>query len=345
MMRKVLCFLAGLALMISCTGQLSSQKQELSFDELFVLREQIQQRLDECEAGTTDGTYPEESFPELEKALAELNEGIAKARAGAFILQFEIDSYALAAQKAINLFDDSIIKIVLPGRPAELFVNGIDHKGWIDFGASPDYCGGPQFTIDVWTKYNENFIEFTFGSFISTFYGAIPYRGWSLHYWGTSNSAIRFTLGTDNPNPDLTLPVVYTGAPSTYGEWVHYAAVFDSSNDFMGLYINGSLAVSTTVADELVPNEQDPRMWAFVEPTDHSRCISGYIKNFRLWNKALSADEVRQMMNTEVDGTEDRLLCAWDFTEKPEDDTNIIDKTGKHTARIEGVYKWTEITE
>ena len=344
-MRKVLYFITGMMLLFSCTGKVDTTPPQLTYDQLFSLREEIQQRLDNCEVGIVDGTYPQASFDALEKALVELNEGISKARAGAFILQFEVDNYILAAQKAIKNFDDSLIKMVEPGKPAELFVNGIDAQGWIDFGSSPDYCGGPAFTVEVWTKYNEGFVEFSFGSFISTFISPLPYEGWTLHYWGTANSAIRFSIGTDNSNPDLTLPTIYTGAPQTWGEWIHYAAVFDSQNDFLGLYINGELKTYQEVTDNIVTNKNDQRMWAFVEPLDHSRCMAGYIKNFRIWRKALSQDEIQTMMNSEVSGTEKDLVCAWDFSIKPEDDQNIPDKTGKHTAKLEGIYKWTELTE
>jgi hypothetical protein len=110
----------------------------------------------------------------------------------------------------------------------------------------------------------------------------------------------------------------------------------------MKLFINGELKASYDIADSMVPCAagDEARMWAFVEPKDNSRCMSGYIKKFRLWGSAKSDAEVKQLMTTDVKGTEANLICAWDFTEKPTDDTNIVDKTGKHTAKLVGVYKW-----
>lgn len=346
MKRFLFLLAAGVLGFSSCVDEVKSGAQDLDFSRLYELKAQIEERLENAVVGIEDGMYPESSYADLEAALEELNRGISSARAGLFILQFEVDNYALAAEKAIRLFDDSIIASVDPGTPAELFVNGIDHKGYIDFGSSPNYTPA-NFTAEVWTKYPEGFIEFTYGSFISTFVSPLPYKGWALHYWGISNSVLRLSVGTDNANPDLTLPTIYTAAPSTYDEWFHMAGVFDTSARKMLLYINGELRASTDVSDSMVPctTEEECRMWAFVEPKDNSRCMSGYIRKFRLWSSAKSESEIRSLMEADVTGAEADLVCAWDFTEKPEDDGNIPDKTGRHVARLVGVYKWTALQE
>lgn len=342
-MKKIV-YLLFLFVLFSCQNDVNGVKQELNYDELFLLRESIEYRLNTAVIGDSDGMYPQSSYDDLENALVNLNKGISKARAGAFILQFEIDSYALEAQKAIRLFDQSVNVLLPPGTPAELFVNGIDHKGYIDFGSSPDYCGGAQFTVEVWTKYDEGFIETSFGSFLSTFISPLPYKGWTVHYWGASNSLLRFSIGTDNSNPDLTLPTIYTSAPSEYGKWFHIAAVFDSNLKKQLLYINGELKSSANVSDNMVVNSpEDMRMWAFVEPKDNSRCISGYIKKFRIWSRAKTAEEIKTLMVSDVAGTESDLVCAWDFVTTPENSENIVDKTGRHIAKLVGVYKWKEI--
>ena len=344
-MKKILFFMVVCLLgMTSCIKEYNSVGQELDYSQLYELKAQIEQCLSTAVVGEADGNYPAASVSELEAALDELNMGISKARAGAFLLQFEVDSYVIAAQKALNLFKDSQILSVPAGVPAELFVNGIDHKGYIDFGSSPSFTPA-NFTVEAWTKYPENFIEFAFGSFISTFVSPIPYKGWTLHYWGTSNSLIRLSVGTDNANPDLTLPTVYCAAPTTWNEWFHIAAVFDTSAKKSFIYINGELKASLDVTDNLVPcsTESECRMWAFVEPLDQSRCMSGYIKKFRLWDTAKSQSEIATLMETDVEGNEPNLVCAWDFTIKPENDESIPDKTGNHTAKLVGAYKWTAL--
>jgi hypothetical protein len=341
-MKKGLFFL----LFIVCIAQVACKKTEnvapkLNFDSLSKLKTDMQSRLDTAVVGISDGTYTQSSLDGLSKALENLKLGISKANAGVFILQFEIDSYVLDAQKAIKFFDDSLQSSLPANTPAELFVNGIDHKGYIDFGSSSSYCGGAHFTVETWAKYNEGFIETTFGSFISTFISPMPYKGWTLHFWGSQNSLLRFTFGTDNANPDLTLPTIYTSAPTTYGTWFHIASVFDVTAKKAMIYINGELKATGDVSDNMVINStDDTRMWAFVEPKDNSRCMSGYIKKFRLWSSSKSQAEIKALMTADVTGTESDLICAWDFIKTPADPTSIPDKTGNHTAKLAGAYKW-----
>ncbi len=333
-------FMFFLIAFVACQDEKMDEAGELNYELLDSLKAEIQARLDTASIGITDGTYPQESYDDLEASLKELKMGISKANAGVFILQFEIDNYILAAQKALNLFDEARILSLPAGTPAELFVNGIDHKGYIDFGSSPAYMGGSQFTVETWAKVDPGFIEFVFGSFISTFISPMPYKGWSLHFWGVENSLLRYTFGTDNANPDLTLPVIYTPAPPAIGEWFHIAAVIDVSANKTLLYINGELKASAEVADNIVTDSEDTRMWAFVEPLDNSRCMSGYIKKFRLWNASKSANEINSLMSSDVVGDESDLICAWDFTETPVDDEAIPDKTGDYSAKLVGIYKW-----
>lgn len=176
MKRFLLFFAASVLGFSSCVDEVKSGAQDLDYSRLYELRTQIEERLENAVVGIEDGMYPESSYADLEAALEELNRGISSARAGLFILQFEVDNYALAAEKAIKLFDDSVIVSVDPGTPAELFVNGIDHKGYIDFGSSSEYTPA-NFTVEAWTKYDDGFIETSFGSFISTFVSPLPYKG------------------------------------------------------------------------------------------------------------------------------------------------------------------------
>ncbi len=79
-------------------------------------------------------------------------------------------------------------------------------------------------------------------------------------------------------------------------------------------------------------------MCAFKSLTDagNPKSVSGSIRNLRFWERALSADEVAADMTAEVTGSEEGLIAAWDFTWKPEDASNVLDKTGKHSAQILG---------
>ena len=51
-------------------------------------------------------------------------------------------------------------------------------------------------------------------------------------------------------------------------------------------------------------------------------------------------------MKEQQTGKETDLAAGWDFTSKPSGtDNEIIDLTGRHTAKIIGTYKWERILE
>ncbi len=337
--------IASLLLFVSCVEELETGSRELSYDELYVVKAQMEELLETSVEGEEEGNYPSTNFDQLEVALTTLKRGIAEANAGVFILQFEVDNYVTAAQKAIKLFEDAVIVFVKAGEDAELFVNGVN-GGYIDFGSSTEFTPS-NLTVEAWLKYPEGYLEFGFGSLISTFISPLPYKGWTVHFWGVVGTMLRFSPGTDNPNSDLTLPTIYTTAPTTYDTWFHFAAVMDINNDYIALYINGEESATMEMTDNMVPctTTEECRMWAFVEPKDNSRCVSGTMKNFRLWSTPKSQEEIQTLMNSDVEGNESNLVCAWDFTVKPEDDTNIPDKTGRYSASINGLYKWNKVTE
>ena len=335
-------------LLFSCKEN-NSTLPELSLKEMDEYILKTTSILDTAKVGEIDGTFPRESKIALQKALIELQIGKSKANAGEFILQYEVNNYCIAASKAIQDFFDAYQQTLPLGTPAELRVFGIDQKGYIDFGTSPDYVGSKSFTVETWLKYNSGFYEFAIGAFIGTFNNAAqPIEGWMINFMGQN---LRATIGM-GPHKVRLLEwgSLY---PTNYGEWNHIAMIYDEtlSEEQLKFYINGKVFFSKTndIVDEsgviqsYQPNIVDTRMWAFQQATDHSRCITGYIKKLRLWNSAKTGIEINSLMTTDVTGNENGLLCAWDFTETPENPENIPDKTGGHSAKLVGKYKWYPI--
>lgn len=304
--------------------------------------------LDTAKIGTSDGTFPLANAQALQVAAEELQKGISKGLAGMFVLQYEIDNYCLVAEKAMAEFRDSYQQTLSPGTPAELKIFGIDGKGRIEFGADAAYGGGKTFTVEAWLKYDVGFFESGIGDFLSTFDGNQPNEGWMINF---SGSNLRTTIGMGPQNGR----VLEEGRayPDNFGQWNHIVTVWDENiaEGQLKMYVNGELFFSKTndvkndagQLQNYMPNTRNLNMWAFQEPTDKSRCMTGFIKNFRFWNTAKSAGEIKTLMKSEVTGTESGLVCAWDFTLVPDNVATIQDKTGKHTAKIVGNHKWFKI--
>lgn len=333
-------------LSFSCSETKENVALELDLTQLDSFIVVMNNILDTAQIGDVDGTFPRENQIALQQALVELQLGKSKAEAGEFVLQYEVDNYSIAAEKAIQDFLDSYQQTLAAGTAAELKVFGIDQKGHIEFGASSDYAGSDGFTVEAWLKYNDGFFESAIGDFISTFNNtAIPYEGWMINFMGSN---LRATIGM---GPQSARLLEFGAAyPTNYGEWNHIALVYNASlsEGQLKMYVNGNLLFEKTndiyddnnVLQSYQPNSVNTNMWAFMEPTDNSRCMTGYIKKFRMWNSAKSVDQINTLMNSDVTGTENGLICAWDFTSVPEDVTNIMDKTGRHTATLVGKYKW-----
>ena len=76
--------------------------------------------------------------------------------------------------------------------------------------------------------------------------------------------------------------------------------------------------------------------------------FAGYMKKIRIWKSAKDNEYVQNSYNgtAEVTGKEADLAAAWDFMTKPSGSGNeVIDLTGRHTAKIIGTYEWQRIVE
>jgi len=333
-------------LVSSCNEYNNTQKRLITMDCLYDNLDKMTNILDTISVGTEDGTFPLENANNLQLALENIRLGISNGLADNFVLQYEADNYCISAEKSITELLNSYQETLIPGTAAELVVFGIDGKGRIEFGANPAYGGGDAFTIESWIKYDAGFFESGIGTFISTFDGSTqPREGWMINFLGDN---LRSTIGMGPQNSR----VLEFGSkyPENYAVWNHLAMVYDSSlsEGQLKMYLNGELLFAKTndifdtngVIQSYQPNTKNYNMWAFQEPTDLGRTMTGYIKKFRFWNTSKSADDINILMNSDVSGSESDLECAWDFTQVPQNDENIVDKTGKHMAKIVGNYKW-----
>lgn len=338
----LICF----CLIYSCDDESKTERGEISMDCLYGNLEAMTNMLDTAKFGDSDGTFPTENGSYLQSALEDLQLGISIGLSDQFTLQYEADNYCTAAEKAIAEFNNSFQQTLSAGSLAELIVFGIDGKGRIEFGADPAFGGDDSFAVEAWLKYDAGFFESGIGDFIATFDGSTqPHEGWMINFLGDN---LRSTIGM-GPQESRVLEFG-SKYPENYGEWNHIVMVYDASlnEGQLKMYINGQVLFSKTndifnnsgELQSYQPNTKNFNMWAFQEPTDLGRCMTGYIKKFRFWNTAKSESEINSLMNSDVIGNEPDLECAWDFITVPENDEAIVDKTGKHTAKIVGSYKW-----
>jgi hypothetical protein len=101
-------------------------------------------------------------------------------------------------------------------------------------------------------------------------------------------------------------------------EWLHVSASYDSRQRMLRLYVNGDLCAETATTGDPVKvlTGPDPglsignfqsRVWP--------NMFAGVIDEVRIWNTALTQEQIRQNMRIKLTGKEPGLVAYWDFEE------------------------------
>lgn len=336
-------------------------------DALIVEMKDLQQG---SEYGEKAGQYPTESRAILTDAIDDANRAVLLVKyQNPEPSEAEKQRYMENAEAAIRKFKATVRTEDAETVPAELFVDGKGNNSYIDFGRSEEYVvfgeqGRQSFTVELWVKVterggNDNCL------FLSSYMSNDNWRNGWMMYWRKDDGGIyRTTWGGINANGDKDLWEPRFAAPKD-GVWQHFVAVY-SDEGLDGnpelrckLYLNGELKHNETVAPvSRVYNSRNYDDYSkpmtafgrFMRTSDdlYEEGFSGYMKKIRIWKTAKSADYVKASYegSATVTGKETDLAAGWDFTTKPSGaDNEIIDLTGRHTAKIVGTYKWERIVE
>jgi len=316
--------------------------------------------------GDKAGQYPSYSRNILVDAVSSANRDILLIKyQNPVPSENEKKRYVSEAQNAISRFNASVRTEDAETIPAELFVDGKSNESYIDFGRSKDYvnfgeAGSQAFTIELWVKItehgpNDNSI------FLSTFFsndGGNWRNGWMM-YWRVANNGIyRATWGgilSDNTHWGLWEPNFQAPQDNV---WQHFVLVYNdkgldgNSNLRAKLYLNGQVAAtqengnSREVYNSSDYDNYNKPMTGFCRWVNNEKMeegFSGYMKKIRIWKEAKTDAYIQSSYSGQsiVTGKETNLVAAWDFTSKPTGASNeILDLTGKHTAKIIGTYQW-----
>ena len=196
------------------------------------------------------------------------------------------------------------------GDTAEDF-SGNEHEGvienpsWVDgkFGQALEFGGqGSDVFVSVESTPELNVDACTFMAWINAEHwdGTRQVVGKSVHggcggrtQYGLFSEAgvFKLRLETEGGRADIT-----TDLPDTE-EWVHVA--FTSDTDTAIIYIDGKAVVDGDVPGPLNAND-DP--WALGQDCDRLNYVfAGIIDEVRLWNRALSEDEINKFMDQGVE--------------------------------------------
>lgn len=321
--------------------------------------------------GERKGQYPVESRAILTDAISNANRNVLLIKyQNPAPSDSEKQRYVADADASIEKFKASIRTEDAETIPAELFVDGrgVGASSYIDFGRSEDYVkfgeqNNQSFTIEFWVKVTQPGGKDQ-NVFLSTYMSNDNDKwrnGWMMYWRNADGGIYRSTWGETNNG--ICEPVVKP-APKD-GEWCHFVFAYSDKGlpDNPGLraklYVNGvesategSVGNRFYTANDFANNNKPMTAFGRYMRTGDDNLFeegfAGYMKNIRIWKSAKNDAYVQDSYKgtAEVTGKEADLVAAWNFTSKPSGSTSeVLDLTGRHTAKIIGTYKWERIAE
>lgn len=330
-------------------------------DQLQALIDNINNLIASSEFGDKRGMYPTESRAILTNAIDDANRYILLIKYQVPApSQSEKERYVAETNAAIDQFRLTVRTEDVATTPAELFVDGRGSgaDSYIDYGHDEEYYnfgqqGQQAFTVELWIK-----VTRAGGKDQNVFLNTlVDGYGWSMYWRNVDGGVYRGTWGDEQGYCEPALK-----APAD-GEWVYFALVYSDtglpgSPDLRAkLYVNGEVRATEgnvgsryykydAYARNDKPMTSFGRYMRLGDDQLFEEGFAGYIKKIRIWSAAKDMDYLAASyaQSAELSGSEDNLVAAWNFTNKPSGiDNEIVDLTGRHTARIYGNYKWERI--
>jgi hypothetical protein len=149
---------------------------------------------------------------------------------------------------------------------------------------------------------------------------------------GSDPVPLSLYLNSNVPSFDANTGTVAGITALRVGDWTHLAGVFDATSGNLSLYVNGQLVNSATgggtPSGPPITTGAAYRMGA---PVGQS-AFGGLMNEVRLWNRALTTDDVRQNMMTQLNGGERGLVGYWPLSDRY--GTTTMDLAGNSTGQI-----------
>jgi hypothetical protein len=156
------------------------------------------------------------------------------------------------------------------------------------------------FTLEAWVKYEVDPLKnaSTCPRIISKSYANAGYELLLLNNGRTRNVGFNTSLG------NLTSHTLLEA-----GKWYHLAATFDGMR--LKIYINGNLDAQQMVSGKLV--HSNTALYIGQKGTSPYERFSGIIDEIRIWDRAISENQVRGNMSLLLNGNESGLVAYWNM--------------------------------
>ncbi|GAA3612957.1 LamG-like jellyroll fold domain-containing protein [Flavivirga amylovorans] len=211
--------------------------------------------------------------------------------------ELEVDFY-FEGTKYITF--GSTPEVVLDSRSA-YFGNYTTTDSYLDAGDVND-LDNTDFTISAWVKRDVGENKFDIVSKRNYFHEApgSPTETYTHGYAFRINSTSQFRMVWRDPN-DSSNNVMQTSATIPENEWHHIAATYDSGTNMTSLYIDGYLEDSDDTLDPINTPSDSHFLIGAAHHIKRQQKMRGSVDEVRVWDVALSSDQIRYIMNQEIE--------------------------------------------
>jgi Concanavalin A-like lectin/glucanases superfamily len=184
-------------------------------------------------------------------------------------------------------------------------------------------------TISAWIWLDPNALPGTIPIFDSQD-GLAKYSGFNFLTSTASIAGVQYGDGLGENNS------IYRRAKSAIfspvaGRWVNFTAVMKSSTD-MSIYFNGVDVGGTYAGESSHPmfsnSPTEIAKIGYLFQNDVVYRFKGKIDELKIWNRALSSEEIQKTIFTKSSSTEQGLIGYWDFDEPT--GATVLDHSPNH---------------
>ena len=164
-----------------------------------------------------------------------------------------------------------------------------------------------QITVELWANFSH-----------------VEMGWWNAQFFvskGGDNTSGAYILGRAEPFTGASLSwqigssnVIGIDYPLQPGIWYHIAGTYDGSR--LRIYVDGVLKGEQTVGAVAVGNGS-PLYFSYNDVPSYPYFVQGMMSEVRVWNRALSADEIAKWMCRKPSGAEPDLVGYWSMEEGP----------------------------
>ena len=189
-----------------------------------------------------------------------------------------------------------------PGVVAGKFGDGLGFDGSDDYVEVPEISLG-DFTIEAWFQATSSP-----GTWCRIFDGGLASAGdvFITPNHGRTGGDLGFAIETGAE--------IGSGVNVAVGEWYHIAATYDKGGAGMEFYVNGELKGTNAYNTNSFEDWGSPQNWYLAKANWGDPLFPGIIDEFRIYDRALSENEVKKNMNAAglvAVSPDERLAGIW----------------------------------